>query len=118
MSRDTELGLGDTYGQLDEAATVCECGAIEDFDTEFCAAGQCVECCDEQGDCHVICVKCKRRVSVEDVCSCCGRCDLHDCKQEEDDARREDAHDEARGDLIAACREWRAKRESAVGGEA
>lgn len=97
MTRPCDLGLGDTYGQLDEAATVCECGAIEDFDADFCAAGRCVECCDEAGDCHVICSRCRLRVSVEDVCSCCGRCYRHDCKREED-AERDLVVLEAKGD--------------------
>lgn len=87
----------DYYGNPpDEPDTVCECGAVQSFGFDFCAAGLCPECCANAG-CHVECRICKRRVPPEDVCSCCGRCYRHDCKREEKRARREMAL-EAKGE--------------------
>lgn len=79
----TELGLGDTYGQLDEPELRCECGVVADFDVEFCTNGLCLSCCDDSGECHLECIKCKRRVEAFELCECCGRCDLHDCAKDE-----------------------------------
>lgn len=82
----------DYYGNPpDEPEFRCECGAVEDFDREFCSNGLCLSCCDESGECHAECSKCKRRVEAFELCSCCGRCDLHDCAEDEDLDRWADA---------------------------
>lgn len=99
MSARADLGLGDTYGQLDEPELRCECGDVEDFDVEFCSNGLCLSCCDDSGECHLECVTCKRRVEAFELCECCGRCDLHDCRQDEDldrwaDAKGDEMRDE------------------------
>lgn len=84
MSRSTELGLGDTYGQLDEAPVRCtDCSEESVFGFETCGNGRCPTCCGAES-CHVLCTRCHRRVDGTEVCSCCGRCDLHDCKRDED----------------------------------
>ena len=74
-------------------------GDVEDFDVEFCSNGLCLSCCDDSGECHLECVTCKRRVEAFELCECCGRCDLHDCRQDEDldrwaDAKGDEMRDE------------------------
>lgn len=59
MSARADLGLGDTYGQLDEPELRCECGAAEDFDVEFCRHDAC-PMCREASECCIECQTCRR----------------------------------------------------------
>lgn len=54
------------------------------YDEELCSGGRCPKCCEaEQGDCHLTCTKCRKRVLPEDACTCCRRCYEHECAKEE-----------------------------------
>ena len=56
MTRACDLGPGD-LPHPDESPDICECGAEEDFDDEFCTHGACREC-REAAECCVTCSVC------------------------------------------------------------
>lgn len=103
----------DYYGAPpDEPDLTCECGTVEPSDSEFCSAHRCATCCAEAG-CHIECVTCHRFVDEGNFDDECAENICVDClvvAQEREEARREDAHSDERGELSAACRAWREAR--------
>lgn len=59
MSRACDLGPGDVWGSPSDEAHSCECGAVEDFDREFCRHDNCPECRDAS-ECCLECQTCHR----------------------------------------------------------
>ncbi len=92
----------DYYGNPpDEPEFRCECGAVEDFDREFCrhdACPQCrdaAECCVECGVCHRLTDEFEVDEGVDPICVDCAIAAM----DAEDDRRERDGYLlEAKGD--------------------
>mgnify|MGYP006359631383 FL=1 len=89
MTRACDLGPGD-LPHPDESPDICECGAKEDFDDEFCTHGACREC-REAAECCVTCSVCHALTDEyevdEGVDPTCVNCLVAD--EERKNARRE-----------------------------
>lgn len=72
----------------DEADYTCR--ACGDTEVETCYRGLCHICCDDEGDCHTVCVICRTRQDAGDVCQCCHRCWRHVCLARVERAGEED----------------------------
>lgn len=65
MSRACDLGPGDVWGSPSDEAYSCECGAVEDFDREFCRHDNCPECRDAS-ECCLECNACHRFTDADE----------------------------------------------------
>lgn len=86
----------------DDSAFRCECGAVEDFDVEFCRHDAC-PMCREASECCVECVRC-HRLTDEHEHGVCVACVVAEADRKEARRERWAAYLEAKGDEMREAR--------------
>ena len=94
----------DYYGNPpDDPDTVCECGAVADFDVEFCRHDACPQCRDA-AECCVACSVCHRLTDEYEVDvgtdPVCVECQVAAMDRDEELAERDLVALEAKGDAM------------------